>query len=232
MATESGSRTAGSAVPELAHLLRQIVIHGRTSGPLFLRMRLMNASSNLRSPPLLACTRARLGAEVRRRVEEARHGASRVLTRAEEARVQADVWRDAGAIDAERVRTTFIRTCRGIGIEASCPKSWRHTFATLLQQANVELLVRQETLGHKSASADRSPLGMTAHYTHTTPDLQRSEIARALALRPTSLQLAREFVARHAAKDSASVTSPESTPVATNNVNVTLTRAARRPNLS
>ena len=31
--------------------------------------------------------------------------------------------------------------------EATCPKSWRHTFATLLQDSNVDPLVRQITLG-------------------------------------------------------------------------------------
>ena len=57
------------------------------------------------------------------------------------------------------------------------------------QQANTEVLVRQITLGHKPSSPEDSVLGMTGHYTHTTPALQRSEIERALRLRPQSLAL-------------------------------------------
>jgi site-specific recombinase XerD len=90
------------------------------------------------------------------------------------------------------VRTTFVAAARRAGLPAAatCPKSWRHTFATLLQEANVDLLVRQETLGHKPASADASALGMTGIYTHTSPELQKREVERALRLRPKSLSLA------------------------------------------
>jgi integrase len=119
-------------------------------------------------------------------------------TRREEAQVLAKIWRDAGATDEDRVRNSFIRIAKRIDLEATCPKSWRHTFATLLQQANVEVLVRQITLGHKPASPEDSVLGMTTHYTHTTPELVRSEIERALRLRPVSLALIHAWLERHA----------------------------------
>jgi site-specific recombinase XerD len=119
---------------------------------------------------------------------------STALTRPEEARIYASIWQDAGAVSTDHIRTTFIQTAREAGLNATCPKSWRHTFATLMQEANVDLLVRQETLGHKPTSPDASALGMTGVYTHTAPEFQRREIERALRLRPDSLALARQFV--------------------------------------
>jgi len=65
-------------------------------------------------------------------------------------RIAQTVWRDAGAVKADAIRKSFIHTMRLLGHpEATCPKSWRHTFATLLQDANVDPLIRQITLGHK-----------------------------------------------------------------------------------
>jgi integrase len=173
-------------LPELVAVLRTL-INGRREGVLFLRERFAIQQS---PPPQLSGGRAELAAAARRRLLAARERAGRTLTRREEARVYEQVWQDAGAIPVDRVRTSFIRAARAAGIAgATCPKSWRHTFATLLQQANVDLLVRQETLGHKPAGAGRSALGMTGTYTHTTPQFQRQEIERALRLRPAPLAL-------------------------------------------
>jgi integrase len=72
------------------------------------------------------------------------------------------------------------------------PKCWRHTFATLLQEANVDPLIRQLTLGHAPAGNGMATLGMTALYTHTSPALQHREIVRAMQLRPDTLRLATE----------------------------------------
>ena len=93
------------------------------------------------------------------------------------------VWRDAGAEPVDRVRDSFVRIARRAGLSATCPKSWRHTFATLLQHAGVDPLVRQETLGHKPADPDAGPLGMTGVYTHTDPAFQKREIIR-IAFKP------------------------------------------------
>jgi integrase len=93
------------------------------------------------------------------------------------------VWRDAGAVRAEAIRKWFIRSTQAIGLpQATCPKSWRHTFATLLQDANVDPLIRQLTLGHKPTNDARSALGMTACYSHSRMVTRKREIERALRL--------------------------------------------------
>lgn len=51
-------------------------------------------------------------------------------------------------------------------LERILPKSWRHTFATPPQEANVDLLIRQLTLGHQPMSSGIGALGMTTVYTH------------------------------------------------------------------
>ena len=180
-------------LPEVAAVLEGLVDRPgkppgwRRCGVLFLRERLAEEGS---AGPALAGGRAALAAAAKRRLLEARAAAGRPLTRREEARAYEGVWRDAGAVPVDRVRTSFIRAARAAGITessgvagATCPKSWRHTFATLLQQANVDPLVRQETLGHKPADPGRSALGMTGAYTHTSPEFQRREVERALRLR-------------------------------------------------
>jgi hypothetical protein len=89
------------------------------------------------------------------------------------------------------VRKSFMRVMASIGRpEATCPKSWRHSFATLLQDANVDPLIRQQTLGHKPTNG--SGLGMTGHYTHTRPETQRQQIEQALRRWPASLAYAME----------------------------------------
>jgi integrase len=99
------------------------------------------------------------------------------------------VWREAGAVKSDAVRRSFIRIAAAIGHpEATCPKSWRHTFATLLQDANVDPLIRQRTLGHTPTAG--SGLGMTAVYTHTRPETQRQQVDDALRRWPESLRLA------------------------------------------
>src|SRR6201999_2990698 len=109
-------------------------------------------------------------------------------------KISRSVWRDAGAIKADRIRTSFVRTMKVIGHpEATCPKSWRHTFATLLQDANIDPLIRQVTLGHKPTVSGQDGLGMTATYSHTRAATQKREIERALQLWPQSLQLAQDW---------------------------------------
>jgi integrase len=118
--------------------------------------------------------------------EERLLAAGRSLSRSEALQIALTVWRDAGAVKADTVRTSFVRIMRGLGHpEATCPKSWRHTFATLLQDANVDPLIRQLTLGHKPTSG--TGLGMTATYTHTRPETQRRQIEQALRHWPLSL---------------------------------------------
>ena len=51
------------------------------------------------------------------------------------------------------IRNAFVRTAIAIGlVDVTCPKSWRHTFATLLQEANVDPMIRQVTASARAVS--------------------------------------------------------------------------------
>ena len=169
--------------PELAVVLRHLIA-GRSGGPVFLRPK-----ADPDKAWLMTATAARMRIEVQRRLDAAVVDGGRELTRREERKIRATIWRDAGAIDTDAIRVSVIRTAKAAGIEATCPKSWRHTFATLLQEAGVDLLIRQEVLGHKPLAAEKSALGMTSVYTHASPLLVQREIDRALRLWPQVLGL-------------------------------------------
>ena len=79
------------------------------------------------------------------------------------------LWRDAGAVAADTLREEFGRILSSPGADSTCPKSWRHTFATLLQDANVDPLIRQQVMGHSPTLAD--VFGVTA--THTRPETRK-----------------------------------------------------------
>ncbi len=102
-------------------------------------------------------------------------------------KIAAGVWRDVGFVDTDLIRTSYIRLAEPVGA-GTCPKSWRHTFATLLQDANVDPLIRQITLGHQPQGG-AGALGMTGVYTHTRPETQAREIERALRAWPNLLEL-------------------------------------------
>lgn len=179
---KTGSERSVPLLPEVVGLLRRVV-DSRTCGPVFLRQRFRAGLL-----PSLVGTRQELEQDCEHRQLEA----SPPLSRSEMSRVARTVWRDAGAIKADAIRTSFMCLTRSIGRpEATCPKSWRHTFATLLQDANVDPLIRQLTLGHQPSTG--SGLGMTARYTHTRPETQRQQIEDALRRWPKSLELAIRF---------------------------------------
>jgi site-specific recombinase XerD len=135
--------------------------------------------------------RQQLVAVCRERTSSLETELGRPLCRQDLAQVAQTVWRDAGAIDADDIRRSFIRIAKLVGLAgATCPKSWRHSFATLLQDANVDPLIRQITMGHAPAGDAKGSLRMTAVYTHTRPETQKREIERALRLWPESLRLA------------------------------------------
>jgi integrase len=172
---------------ELVDVLRRVVV-GRPAGPVFLRPGLAAGG-----PPAVIAGRQGLAALVRRRLAEEATRRGQPPARADEARVARSVWRDAGAIDPDRIRSSFVRIARAAGRpEATCPKGWRHGFATLLQDANVDPLIRQTVLGHRPADPGSGALGMTSVYTHSRPETIRREVLRALALWPESLRLARD----------------------------------------
>jgi integrase len=164
-------------LPEVVAVLRRAVA-GRATGPVFVRPRFPVV------PGLSGDGRA-LAAELDRRCTIL----AGPVPRPERARLARKVWQEAGAVKADAVRQSFIRVAAAIGRpEATCPKSWRHTFATLLQDANVDPLVRQQTLGHRPTTG--AGLGMTATYTHTRPETQREQVFAALRRWPGSLRLA------------------------------------------
>ena len=177
---KTGHERSVPLLPEVVTVLRG-VIGTRIAGPVFLRPRFLRGDTSS-----LAGDKAGLEAVCRERVR-----ASGSPSREAAARVARGVWSDAGAVKADAVRTSFIRVARSIGRPgATCPKSWRHTFATLLQDANVDPLVRQVTLGHRPSSG--GALGMTAAYTHTRPETQRRQVEEALRRWPEVLALALE----------------------------------------
>ena len=173
-------------VDELRDLLRQQIVN-RAAGPVFLRPLFRSASS--------VGNRETLGSRLGKRIAESRDLVGREPTRAERAKLAARIWMDAGALDPDQVRQSFIRVANRVGLAgATCPKSWRHTFATLLQDANVDPLLRQVTLGHKP-SGGGGALGMTAVYTHSRPATHAHEICRALRAWPESLWLIHQRLA-------------------------------------
>ena len=59
-------------------------------------------------------------------------------------------------------RSRPARRVTGPSQAATCPEFWRHSFATLLQDANVDPLMRQQVMGHKPTTGNG--LGMTLNY--------------------------------------------------------------------
>jgi integrase len=179
---KTGNERSVPLLPEVVTVLRW-VIGTRRDGVVFLRERLAGSS------PGLSGGRAELERVCADRQREAGAG----LSRMEAQRIARRVWWEAGALKADHVRLSFLRVMAGLGHEeATCPKSWRHSFATLLQDANVDPLVRQITLGHTPGKG--GGLGMTANYTHTRPETQRQQVEQALRRWPDSLQYALERV--------------------------------------
>jgi integrase len=159
----------------------QALIGNRTGGPVFLREKLHG-----RKPMVTGDRR-----ELEKVLRDRRAAEGRPLTRTEDAALAKKLWWDAGAVKADQVRQVFVRVTAAIGHpESTCPKSWRHTFATLLQDANVDPLLRQQVLGHRATLS--GGLGMTANYTHTRPETGREQVERALRLWLGSLEYVRQ----------------------------------------
>jgi integrase len=172
-------------VPLLAEVVAVLraVIGGRQAGPVFIRERLLGKH------PVLVGNRQEMGQVC----EERQRAADQPLSRSAMQKIARRVWWDAGAVKADAVRNSFVALMVKVGYpEATCPKSWRHSFATLLQDANVDPLIRQITLGHSPNGSNG--LGMTASYTHTRRQTQREQIEGALRRWPGSLGYATERV--------------------------------------
>ena len=108
------------------------------------------------------------------------------------------MWRDLSAIKTDRIRVEFMRLTRRIGVpETTAPKLLRHLFATGLQEANVDPLVRNELMGHSPGGnrGNGTGLGMTATYTHTRPETRRKQLESAMVSRP-AVEVARAWLAQ------------------------------------
>lgn len=182
---KTGQERSVPLLSEVVAILRA-VIGKRRGGPVFLREKLASKS------PKLVGNRVELEAELKTRIAAARSN-NEALSRTFLQGLARKIWWDAGEVKPNIVRKSFVRIMEKIGHpEATCPKSWRHSFATLLQDANVDPLIRQQTLGHKPTNSNG--LGMTANYTHTRPETQRQQIEQALRRWTTSLACAMERV--------------------------------------
>ena len=94
------------------------------------------------------------------------------------------------------IRTEFLGLTLRIGrAEITAPKTFRHTFATILQDANVDPLIRNELMGHAPAgvSLPGAGLAMTAVYTHTRPETKRQQLEGAMSNRQ-AVEYARKWL--------------------------------------
>jgi integrase len=187
-------------VPVLAEVLRAS-IGSRRTGPVFRRRRF----GTIVEPLLGSLSVAALTEELRWRIamlEEARGG---VLGRAERLKASATVWRDAGCIKTDRLRREYMRLTRRIGLRALTePKMLRHLFATTLQDANVDPLIRNELLGHVPEGRRSAGFGlaMTAVYTHTRAETRRRQLADAFRGHPAVAAAMDWLLARRAEANS------------------------------
>jgi integrase len=85
-------------LPEVVTVLRRVV-GDRRAGPVFLRKRFGGGML----PPLVGDRR-----ELERTCEQRQRAAGPSLSRTEMLRIARTVWRDAGAVKAEAIRTAFI----------------------------------------------------------------------------------------------------------------------------
>ena len=177
---KTGQERSVPLLPEVVRVLRS-VIGKRRAGPVFLREKLVG-----KTPDLMGDRR-----ELEQVCRNRRQEATQPLSRSEESGIARKIWREAGAVKADAIRTSFVRIMKSLGHpESTCPKSWRHSFATLLQDANVDPLIRQQTLGHRPTNGNG--LGMTGNYTHTRSETLREQIVQALRRWPESLRYAVE----------------------------------------
>ena len=180
-------------VPELIEVLR--AVNGtRQGGTVFLRRRFRRDDA----PPLVNCTRLGLQEELATRLTAAETRRGQALTRSERQQAAATVWRDLGLVKADRIRLEFMRITESLGLpKVTAPKTLRHMFATCLQDANVDPLIRNQLMGHAPAGAGTASggLGMTGVYTHTRPETVRRQLENALRASPAVLA-ARQWLAR------------------------------------
>ena len=168
-------------VPVLQDALRRL-IGKRETGPVFLQRRCFADHQ----PPLADKGRRWLEQEVVRRLAAQERAAPDSASRMDRQAATHTIWRDLGALKEDWIRSDFMQLTKAIGLpEITAPKTLRHTFATILQDANVDPLIRNELMGHAPLGVGLSgrSLGMTAVYTHTRPETKRRCLEAAFAER-------------------------------------------------
>ncbi len=169
-------------VPALWRLLGHAV-GDRKSGPVFQQRR----AASGHQAPLVDCSLRELEAQVERRFtnasqNEPKDSSGRLVRKG----ATQTVWRDLGALKEDWVRKEFMTLTSLMGLkEVTAPKTLRHTFATVLQDGNVDPLIRNELMGHAPmAQTSGGGLGMTTVYTHTRPETNRGQLDQALSQLP------------------------------------------------
>jgi len=172
----------------LGHMLQD-----RRTGPVFVQRRCQDGYC----PPLLHHSGLALDREVLRRIHSQEKLQGQTLSRADRQALDRTIWRDLGALKEDWLRKEFMNLTSVIGVpETTAPKTLRHTFATVLQDANIDPLIRNELMGHAPLFAGLSgcSLGMTAVYTHTRPETKQACLSTAFSNRP-ALRYANERLA-------------------------------------
>ncbi len=179
-------------VSELVEVLR-VVAGERRTGPVFMRRRFSNASL----PILSGMGFDELQAELEARIHQHSIALGESLSREQIQRTADRLWSDMGAVRTDRMRTEYMRLTKSIGLPfLTAPKTLRHLFATALQDANVDPLIRNQLMGHVSANDSRGGgLATTSVYTHSRPETVRRQLEEALRRRP-AVACAREWVAK------------------------------------
>jgi integrase len=180
-------------IPQHVAVLR-IVVGSRHTGPVFQQRRYCGDEG----APLASKTLKQLEVELARRAALAGESIDGKSPRETVAHLALRMWREMGATKADTIRNEFCALLKTIGLpDVTAPKTLRHTFATMLQDANVDPLVRSELMGHSLAYAANSGLSpMTCRYTHTTTETKRQELSRALQHHP-ALAAARDWCRKH-----------------------------------
>jgi integrase len=158
-------------LPCLANVLKNL-IGERHRGPVFVR-RLFQ----LEELPSWA-SNGLAESELSRRILKIESESGDHVTRTKRAQLSRGLWNEMGIVETDRIRTEYMRLTKVIGQpELTAPKTLRHLFATALQDANVDPLIRNELMGHAAASAiGGNSLGMTANYTHTRIETKRRQL--------------------------------------------------------
>lgn len=173
-------------VPVLADVLR-VAVGERRCGPVFRQRRCARLGY---TPVLDGVPESALIEEAAARTATETAARSASLTRVERQAILCTIWRDMAALKEDWVRTEFIRVCGVIGrANLTAPKVLRHGFATALQDANVDPLVRNVLMGHAPAigGGPGHGLAMTAVYSHTRPATMRRQLENAMAGRRASI---------------------------------------------